>query len=89
MITLSALDGAACADVDVDPLLFDPECHNHLRLGRGNSCWLCEEAEMVCEGCPVLQECFDRAVKWKESYMICAGMLWSGGRPRDVRRRRS
>jgi hypothetical protein len=81
------LPGAAC--MKSDPRLFDPDCHHHARLGSRNACWLCEEARDVCEGCPVLGDCFKRAQETKESFMIMAGLAWSNGRPRHLTRRRS
>lgn len=84
---LEDLTGAACAGLD--PNVWDPDMHFHRILGRGNRCWMCDEAVETCMECPAYWACYKRAVRTKESFMICAGYAWTNGRPVDVRKRRS
>lgn len=86
MITLEDLSGAACQGQD--PGLWDPDTHHHIYIGARNACWICDEARDICVGCPVIQGCFKRAVRTRESFMIMAGFAWTNGRPRDLRKRR-
>lgn len=72
--------------VGEDPNLWDPDTHQHLYLGTGNVCWICDEAREVCNRCPVYWECFREAARIGESWMIRAGYAWTNGRPRDVRK---
>lgn len=83
------LQGALCAHSGADPELWDLDTHRHLMLGRGRSCWMCDEAEDVCAQCPVIQQCFRAAVRNRESFMIWAGYAWSKGRPVALRRRKN
>lgn len=80
------LEGAACAGM---PDLFDPDMHRHLYMGSGNACWICDDARDVCISCPVVEACFRQGKRIKENHMIRAGFLWTNGRPRDLRKRRS
>jgi hypothetical protein len=84
VITLGDLQGAVCARHD--PALWDLDFHHHNRLG-GSDCWLCLDAAELCARCPVFDECEKEARRMRESYCVRAGRLWSGGRPRDIRRR--
>lgn len=84
---LEDLEGASC--VGHDPGIWDPDTHNHLLLGSSNACWICDEARDICLTCPVIDECFEVARRTRESFTIRAGMAWTAGRPRDLRKRRS
>jgi hypothetical protein len=80
------LEGAECCKPGMDPDLWDLDAHHHPRLGRGNSCWLCGDVKEICFRCPVIQECYRRAVDSKASHMIYAGHSWSSGRPKKLNR---
>lgn len=86
MIALEDLTGALCSGRD--PGLWDLEAHHHIYIGLNSACWICDEARDVCMECPVIQNCFKRAVRTRESFMIMAGLAWTNGRPRDLRKRR-
>lgn len=79
------LSEAACVG---RPDIFDPDTHHHVRVGQGNACWMCDEARDICLECPVIDACFKRARRTRESFMIMAGMAWTNGKPRDLRKRR-
>lgn len=81
MVASRLLEEAACRG---KAPLFDVDAHHHDILGKYNSCWMCEEAEMVCDDCPVFRECWIRAVDVRESYQICAGKMWTSGRPKEL-----
>lgn len=81
------LSGAAC--VGHDPGMWDPDMHFHVLLGRGNPCWMCDDAVEICLGCPAYWGCYRQAQRTKESFMIRAGYAWTSGRPHDVRKRKA
>lgn len=72
-----------------DPGVWDPDTHHHVMLGARNDCWICDEAADICIQCPVIDACYREAQRTRESFMIRAGMAWSNGRARSLRRRRS
>jgi len=84
---LEDLTGASCAGQD--PGIWDPDMHHHAYVGNGNPCWQCDDAADICAECPVLEACFAQARRLRESYTIRAGMLWTNGRPRNLRKRRA
>lgn len=87
MVASRLLELAACRG---KAPLWDWDAHHHDILGSFNSCWMCEEAEEICGGCPVRKECAEQAVYIRESYQIRAGQMWSSGRPKalHIRKRR-
>jgi hypothetical protein len=81
MVSSDLLENAACRGMGE---IFDVDSHHHDILTKYNSCWMCEEASTVCDTCPVFRACWIRAVETRESYMICAGRMWSSGRAKPL-----
>lgn len=81
MVSANLLENAACRG---KAPLFDVDTHHHDVLGKFNSCWLCEDCLDICIVCPVVRACWDRAVATRESYQICAGQMWTSGRPQPL-----
>lgn len=86
-VWMEDLSGAAC--VGQDPGLWDPDTHLHIYLKGTNSCWICDDARDICMECPVISGCFEQARRLRESHTIRAGMAWTNGRPRDLKKRRT
>lgn len=82
----SDFEHAKC--VGQDPVYWDPDAHDHKRLGGWKVCWMCEEAKDICMDCPAIQACYRFAIRTGENWMIRAGSEWERGRPLNRRRPR-
>lgn len=71
--------------VGEDPLLWDTDTHHHGRLGRYDSCLMCDEAKDLCAECPAKEDCQERGKMLRTSGLIWGGVVWEKGRPKKFR----
>lgn len=83
MIYPDVFEQAACRDQD--PLLWDTDTHHHGRLGRNDSCLMCDEAKDLCFTCPAKIDCIERGIALRTSGLIWGGVVWEKGRPKKFR----
>lgn len=61
--------------------LFDIDMHGHSGGVCSATCPYLEEAVKMCQGCPVILDCFVRAQSQGAEGVIQAGHVWRKGKP--------